>query len=57
VTLSTLSVVGLNGAFVAAAGGEIGSPGTVGVIPEPGTWALMLAGLAAVGGIARRRVA
>lgn len=57
VLLATLSAAGVNGAFVAAAGGEIGSPGSVGVVPEPGTWAMMFAGLAAVGGIARRRAA
>jgi hypothetical protein len=57
VTLSTLSVAGINGAFVAAAGGEIGSPGSVGVVPEPGTWALLAAGLAVIGGVARRRAA
>ena len=55
VTLTVLSAVGIRGAFVAAAGGEIGSPGGVGVVPEPGTWALMFAGMAAVGSIARRR--
>ena len=55
VTLGTLSVAGINGAFVAAAGNEIGSPGSVGVVPEPGTWALLAAGLAVVGGVARRR--
>jgi hypothetical protein len=53
--LSTLSVAGVNGAFVAAAGHEIGSPGSVGVVPEPGTWALLAAGLAVTGGVARRR--
>lgn len=55
VTLSTLSAVGVNGAFLAAAGGEIGSPGTVGVVPEPGSWAMLLAGAAVVAGAVRRR--
>ena len=54
-TLSALSIIGTNGAFVAANGvNEIGSPAAV---PEPETYAMLLAGLALIGGIARRRKA
>ena len=56
VTLTQKSVVGVNGAFTSASGGEIGSPGTiVTAVPEPETYALMLAGLAVVAVAARRR--
>jgi predicted extracellular nuclease len=39
----------------AAATGDIGNPGIYAAVPEPGTLALWLAGLAAVAGVARRR--
>lgn len=47
-SLSNNGVIGLD-----AVGVELTSP----PVPEPGTWALMAAGLAAVGVVARRRVA
>jgi hypothetical protein len=50
--ISLFSVVGTNGAFAAANASEIGSPG---VVPEPGTYALLLAGLGAVAWAVRRR--
>lgn len=55
-TISRLSAVGVNGAFAALGDAtEIGSPGRVAAVPEPETYALMLAGLGLIGGIARKR--
>ncbi len=45
--------IGLDNVSVVQSAG----PGAVPAIPEPGTWALMLAGLAVVAGVARRRKA
>lgn len=54
VTLSTLSTAGTNGAFVIASGLEIGSPS---LVPEPETYAMLLAGLGLMGSAIRRRQA
>ncbi|KRB96994.1 PEP-CTERM domain protein [Hydrogenophaga sp. Root209] len=54
VTLSTLSTAGTNGAFVIASGLEIGSPS---LVPEPETYAMLLAGLGLMGAAIRRRQA
>jgi Lamin Tail Domain/PEP-CTERM motif len=53
VTLTVLSAIGVNGAFLTASGNEIGSPASV--VPEPGTWAMLLAGAGIVASAVRRR--
>jgi len=53
--ISTLSVNGTNGAYISSIG-EIGSPGAIAAaVPEPETYAMMLAGLGLLGFAARRR--
>jgi Lamin Tail Domain/PEP-CTERM motif len=61
--ITTLSTVGVNGAFnsvgvLTGTGGgglDIGSPGSIAAVPEPETYAMLLAGLLAVGTLVRRR--
>ena len=54
--ISLLSAAGTNGAFVALNDtAEIGSPGLIAAVPGPESYAFMLAGLAVVGAIARKR--
>lgn len=47
----TLSLIGLNSAGVASYGGNI----AVSAVPEPETYAMLLAGIGAIGFLARRR--
>jgi hypothetical protein len=55
--ISTLSVVGVNGAFVASNDvSEIGSPGKIAAaVPEADSYAMLLVGLGLMGFISRRR--
>ena len=55
--ISTMSAIGVNGAFKASNTIEIGSPGTVAAVPETNTSAMMLVGLGLMGFLARRRKA
>jgi hypothetical protein len=56
-TLTQKSVAGVNGAFLSANGQEIGSPGTIGAVPLPGTAILMLSGLGLLGiGAGRKKL-
>jgi hypothetical protein len=49
--------IGLDNVVVDLLSGPGPTPDPVPAIPEPSTWALMLAGLAVIGGVARRRAA
>lgn len=52
----SLSQIGVNGAFVAASSSlEIGSPGVIAAIPEPQSYALILAGLGILGFASRKQ--
>lgn len=53
--ISQTSQVGVNGAFLAADGLEVGSPGDVTIVPEPGTWSLESLGLLAFAWLRRRQ--
>jgi hypothetical protein len=51
-TISTLSSVGVHGAFTSANGAEIGSPG---VVPLPGALPLLMSAVGLIGGMRLRR--
>ncbi len=51
--LTTISEIGVNGAFMAVNGTEIGSPGSIAAVPEPSSLALLT--VCGLGGVALRR--
>ena len=54
-TISQLSAVGVNGAFKAVNSQiEIGSPGSVSAVPEPESYALLLAGIGLIATFVRK---
>jgi hypothetical protein len=55
VAISSLSAAGVNGAYLTTSGAQIGSPGAIAPIPEPGTHAMLAAGLVLLGVASRRR--
>jgi hypothetical protein len=55
VTVSTLSAVGVNGAFVSADGLEIGSPGAIAAVPEPKSNVLAVLALGLLGAVTLRQ--
>jgi hypothetical protein len=55
VSFANLTDAAMAGAFRAEVSVSGSAYGSTAPIPEPGTWAMMLAGLAVAGGIARRR--
>lgn len=52
-----LAAVGDGFGSYASTLGDVGNPGLFAPVPEPGTWALLMAGVAVVAGVARRRAA
>jgi hypothetical protein len=55
VTISTLSVVGVNGAVLSANGQEIGSPGSIAAVPEPQTNVMAVLALGLLGALTLRK--
>jgi len=53
--IGLLAAIGANGAFLSADGQEIGSPGSIAAVPEPQSYALLLAGMGLLGALARKR--
>jgi hypothetical protein len=53
--LGDIYKVGIGGAWLAASGGKVSIDSFAPAVPEPETYAMLLAGLGLVGGLARRR--